>query len=58
VLVEELMALMQEGADSPSGAVTADAWCIFPKGVDRDELHTWFAERHSLGIEHLNKLTA
>ena len=54
----ELQSLKWDEADSPSGSILADAWWIFPKGVDRADLSAWFGKHHSLGIKHLNKLIA
>ena len=54
----ELQCLKWDDADSPSGSILADAWWIFPKGVDRLDLSAWFGERHSLGIERLNNIIA
>ena len=54
----ELHSFKWDEADSPSGSILAEAWWIFPRGVDLGDLSAWFGERHSLGIEYLNKLIA
>ena len=52
----ELRNIRWDEADSPSGMILADKWWLFPRGVDRGDLAQWFGERHSLGLDHLQKI--
>ena len=52
----ELQTLGWDEADSPSGLITDRAWWVFPQGVDCDDLRAWFGERHSKGIEYLQRI--
>jgi hypothetical protein len=44
---KELQNVKWDEADSPSGFILADAWWIFPQGVDQSDLEQWFNDRHS-----------
>jgi len=43
-------------AESPSGLILAEAWWIFPRGVDRDDLWAWFDKNHSYGLAYLQRV--
>jgi hypothetical protein len=52
----ELQGVGWDEADSPSGLILSAPWWVFPRGVDRGDLFTWFDTLHSAGIEYLMTL--